>query len=310
MSSWKTSEAVPSQQGRTYLVTGANSGLGFETALALAQKDAEVILACRNQKRGDDAVARIAAAVPQAKLSLLPLDLASLASIREAAARLQDSHSSLTGLINNAGLMALPYTKTADGFEMQIGTNHLGHFALSSLLMPLLEKASGRLVNVSSIFHRQGKVVSDDLSFENRKYKKWDAYGQSKLANLLFTFELHRRLSAKSSSVQALAAHPGYSATELQNKGPRAEGSSVMEQLMEMSNQLFAQSSSIGALPQLRAATDPDAKGGEYYGPDGFFEARGGATLVNANAAAHDREVAAALWQKSIELTGESFAGL
>ncbi len=300
-----------SQAGRTFLVTGANSGLGFESARALARNGATVVLACRNQPKGDEALSRIRAEAPDAKLSLLPLDLADLASVREAASRFRAEHEVLDGLLNNAGLMALPFSKTQDGFEMQIGTNHLGHFALTGLLLPALEKAkAARVVSVSSLYHKRGKLDLSDLFFETRRYDKWVAYAQSKLANLLFAFELQRRASRKKLALLSLGAHPGYSATELQGKGPKAEGSSFLEGVMKVANAVMAQSQERGALPQLRALTDPSAQGGEFYGPGGFQEVWGDAVRVEAVAAAHDEASARGLWERSVELTKVDFEGL
>lgn len=292
-------------------MTGANSGLGFETARALARKGATVVLGCRNEAKGREAVERIRSEVTDAKLELASMDLADLASVRQAAKRLEETHDKLDGLVANAGLMALPKTKTKDGFEMQLGTNHLGHFALTSLLMPLLRKGDhARVVSVSSLYHKRGKLDPDDLFFERRGYDKWAVYAQSKLANLLFAYELDRKLRKASSTVASLAAHPGYSATELQAKGPRMEGSSLAERVMKISNSVFAQSQEKGALPQLRALTDPAAKGGEYYGPSGFQEVWGDAVVVQPARRALDEASAAALWTRSVELTGESFGTL
>jgi NAD(P)-dependent dehydrogenase (short-subunit alcohol dehydrogenase family) len=306
---WASIANIPSQAGKTYVVTGANSGLGFETARALAQKGAHVVLACRSQQKGRAALEKIRSETPTALQTLVALDLASLASIRSCSAELLTLAPTLNGLVNNAGLMALPMTRTEDGFEMQIGTNHLGHFALTSFLLPALEAARGRVVTVSSIMHMVGTVVPDDLSFERRPYDKWKAYGQSKLANLLFTYELERRLRSANKHTIALAAHPGYSATELAYKGPDAEGSRFMHAMMRFGS-MFAQSQERGALPQLRALTDPEAQGGEYYGPKGFLEGRGDAGRVDSNAASKDVTVARALWAQSVALTGESFSGI
>lgn len=311
MNGWASADAMGSQAGHTFLVTGANSGLGFETARALARKGATVVLACRNQNKGDEALARIRTESSEAKVSLLALDLADLRSVREAATRFAAEHAQLDGLVNNAGLMALPFTKTEDGFEMQMGTNHLGHFALTGLLLPSLAKAKApRIVTVSSLYHKRGKLDLSDLFFERRRYDKWVAYAQSKLANLLFAFELQRRASKKELALLSLAAHPGYSATELQGKGPKAEGSSLLEGVMKIANAVMAQSQERGALPQLRALTDPAAQGGEFYGPSGFQEVWGDAVRVQAVAAAHDEATARGLWERSVELTKVDFGGL
>jgi NAD(P)-dependent dehydrogenase (short-subunit alcohol dehydrogenase family) len=309
MQAWSSFSDVPSQTGKVYAITGANSGLGYETARALAQHGARVLMGCRNAERGAAAVAKIRAETPAADISLVAMDLADLASVRSAANEIAKLAPKLDGLVNNAGLMALPMTRTKDGFEMQIGTNHLGHFALTGMLLPAIEAASGRVVNVSSIMHRRGRVVADDLSYVSRKYDKWDAYAQSKLANLLFTYELERRLRAAKRVTVSLAAHPGYSATELAGKGPEAEGSAFMGAMMKVSA-LIAQTQARGALPQLRALTDSAAAGGQYYGPKGPFEMRGDAALVDSNAASKDVQSARALWEKSVELTGEAYASL
>jgi protochlorophyllide reductase len=239
------------------------------------------------------------------------MDLADLSSLRAASQQLAERTERLDGLINNAGLMALPRSSTKDGFEMQLGTNHLGHFALTSLVFPLLLRAgNARVVTVSSLVHKFGTVVIDDLFFQRRRYDKWLAYGQSKLANLLFTFELDRRIKAKQLDVLSLAAHPGYAATELQTKGPRLSGSSFGEWMMKSGNSLLAQSQERGALPELRALTDPAAQAGEYYGPAGFMEMAGDAALVTPAKRALEVEPARALWARSVELTGEGFGGL
>ncbi len=311
MTGWRSSESVPDQTGKSYLVTGANSGLGYEAARALAGKGARVFLGCRNQAKGAEAMAKIREGAPGAALELLQMDLADLSSLRAASQQLTQRAERLDGLINNAGLMALPYSTTKDGFEMQIGTNHLGHFALTSLVLPLLVRTGGaRVVTVSSLVHKFGNVVVDDLFFQRRRYDKWLAYGQSKLANLLFALELDRRLKAKNLDVLSLAAHPGYAATELQTKGPRLSGSSLGEWMMKSGNSLFAQTQERGALPELRALTDPGARAGEYYGPSGFMEVAGDAVLVAPAKRALDVELARALWERSVELTGEDFSGL
>lgn len=311
MAAW-TSRDIPPLGGRLYVVTGANSGIGLVTARELARKGAEVVLACRSTERGELAATSIRDAVLDAKVSVSKLDLASLASVRAFAERLAAEHPSiaergLDGLINNAGLMALPRTLTEDGFEMQLGTNHLGHFALTALLFPSLSKArAGRVVNVSSLVHRVGSLRFDDLMGE-KSYDKWGAYGQSKLANLVFTFELAKRLSDKGSRVAALACHPGYSATDLQRKGPEAEGSALAGAMMKVGNAVFAQSAEKGALPTLRATTDPDASSGDYFGPRGPFEMIGTPVKVGASAAAHDPESGRRLWEESERLTGIRF---
>lgn len=305
-------EDVPDQAGKTFVITGSNSGIGYEAAAVLARKGAEVILGCRSAEKGEAAIASIRKAHPAANVKLMSLDLASLASIRAFAKRFASEHGRLDALINNAGLMAIPYAKTADGFEMQLGTNHLGHFALTGLLFGrLLESAPARVINLSSQAHRMGRIRFDDLMSEKR-YDKWAAYGQSKLANLLFTHELQRRLEAKYGTppVLALSAHPGYSATELQGKGATMGGSRFEAFVMRIGNDIVAQSAAMGALPTLRAAVDPDVKGGEYFGPGGFMEVSGPPKIVGCAAAAKDPETMRRLWEESVRLTGVDFGGL
>src|SRR5919201_1726555 len=298
-----TADRIPDQQGRTAIVTGANSGLGFVTARELARAGAQVVLACRNLEKGNAAANQIRAAWPGAVLQLEELDLGSLDSIRAFADRFESSHDRLDLLINNAGLMATRRRVTADGFETQIGTNHLGHFALTGRLISKLEgRDDARVVTVSSGAHRMGRINFDDLQGE-RRYFRWRAYGQSKLANLLFAFELDRHLRAAGSTVKSLAAHPGYSATNLQSTGPP-----VLDRLvMVVTNRLMAQSVEMGALPILYAATEPGLEGGTYFGPDGPGEQRGHPTRVGSSAAARDEAVARRLWDVSEELTGVRF---
>jgi len=301
--------AVPDQTGRTALVTGANSGLGFQTSLRLASAGATVLMACRNPDKAADALDRIHAQVPGADVSLVALDLASLASVREAAAQVLAAHERLDLLVNNAGVMAIPRTLTADGFEMQFGTNHLGHFALTGLLVELVTATPGsRIVSVASTAHKMGRMRFDDLMGE-RRYEKWSAYGQSKLANLLFTAELQRRLTAARAPTIAVAAHPGWSATHLQTSG-RGVTSGPMLKATELGNRLFAQSDEMGALPSLFAATSPDIIAGGYYGPDGPFELGGLPTQVVPTRKARDVADARELWRRSEELTGISFDSL
>ena len=306
---WTASD-MPDLSGGTIVVTGANSGLGFEGALAFAAKGADVVLACRNAEKGGSARAKIVAAHPRAKVEVMALDLASLASIRAFAEELTRRTLRLDVLCNNAGVMALPRRETADGFEMQIGTNHFGHFALTGLLLPsLLATPGSRIVTQSSGAHRGGRMNFADLHGKTG-YSKWPAYCQSKLANLLFAFELDRRLRAKGSSACSVACHPGYSATELQTAGPRMEGSGFMERIMEIGNQLLAQSAAAGVLPMLYAATSPDADGGDYIGPSGIGELWGGPKKVSSIARARDLESAKRLWTVSEEATGVRYGGL
>ena len=292
---------IPDQQGRTVLITGANSGIGLEAARRFAHAGARVIMACRNTSKGEAAAAAIREELPQAELEISALDLASLDSIRDFAQRHADDTLDL--LINNAGVMVPPYTKTADGFELQLGTNHLGHFALTGLLLDrLIDTPGARVVNISSTAHKIGRIDFDDLQSE-RSYRRWRAYGQSKIANLLFTFELDRRLRASGSELLSVAAHPGYSATNLQF----AATPSRVERLGSVFlNRIVAQSAEAGALPTLFAAT-AEIPGGSFVGPDGFQEMRGKPKLVKAIARAHDEAVARRLWEVSEDLTGVRF---
>lgn len=304
MAQW-TAADIPAQQGKTALITGANSGLGYDTALNLARSGARIVLACRSREKTERAMDSLRAAVPQAQLEFLPLDLSSLDSVRSAAAAFSASHSRLDLLINNAGVMALPLQRTQDGFEMQIGTNHLGHFALTGALLPLLRATPGaRVVSVASLAHRWTRRMNlDDLNFEKGSaYNKWDAYSKSKLANLLFTYELDRRLKKAGLDVQAIAAHPGYSATNL--TGPESSRSSLMRMILGMGDSLVAQPAAMGALPTLYAATVADVQGADYIGPDGFQQIRGYPRKVGSRALARDEALAAGLWERSQTLTG------
>lgn len=301
---------VPSLAGKTVIVTGANSGIGFEAARVLAERGADLIMACRSSERGEAAAQRIRSAAPEARIEVRPLDLASLAAVREFARWFNDSRSALQLLLNNAGLMAIPRQTTVEGFEMQLGVNHLAHFALTGLVLgKLLATPGARVVNVSSQAHLIGRMRWDDLDGE-RSYHKWTAYGQSKLANLLFTFELARRLHAKQATQRALACHPGYASTNLQLVGPTMEGSRLGLLMMKLGNQLMAQSAPEGALPTLYAATSPAAQSGEYIGPSGLFGRAGAPAPLKAAAAAYDPVAMQRLWKVSIERTGVTFAEL
>jgi NAD(P)-dependent dehydrogenase (short-subunit alcohol dehydrogenase family) len=304
MSEKWTAADIPDQSGRTAIVTGANSGLGLVTARELAGAGARVVLACRNLEKGAAARAAIGAEVPGAELELESLDLSSLDSVRSFAATYRQGHEGLDLLINNAGVMAPPRRRTADGFELQFGTNHLGHFALTALLIEAIEgRPDGRVVTMSSNAHKLGAIAFDNLGGE-RRYFRWRAYAQSKLANLLFALELDRRLRAAGSSVKSLAAHPGYAATNLQHAGPPGIDSAIMR----LTNSLMAQSEEMGALPELYAATAPGLEGGTYVGPDGVGEHRGHPKPVSPNRAARDEATARRLWEVSEELTGVRFA--
>ena len=303
MSDKWTAADVPAQTGRRAIVTGANSGLGFETALALATHGAEVTLAVRDTAKGEAAADQIRSQAPQASLEVRRLDLADLASIDEFAWLWRESHpDGLDLLINNAGIMAIPRRETADGFEMQFGTNHLGHFALTGRLLEAL-RPEGRIVTVSSQAHRMGRMDFDDLMGE-RKYGAWRAYGQSKLANLLFMRGLAERLERAGSTVASVAAHPGYASTHLQAVGPEMRGQGWMTKVMGGVNKVMAQSAAMGALPTLYAATFPAIRSGDYVGPDGFGEQRGHPKLVGMTPSARDDAAADRLWAVSEDLTG------
>ena len=303
MSERWTAERIPDQSGRTAIVTGANSGLGLVTARELSRAGARVVLACRNMQKGEAALRECKAAASGDEPGLEQLDLASLDSVREFAGRFKEAHEGLDLLINNAGVMASPRRSTADGFELQFGTNHLGHFALTGLVIGAMEgREDARVVTLSSNAHRFGRIAFDNLSGD-RRYFRWRAYGQSKLANLLFALELDRRLRAAGSSVKSLAAHPGYAATNLQFAAPPAVDAAVMR----LGNAVVAQNDEMGALPTLYAATEPGLEGGTFCGPDGFLEQRGHPKPVAPNGAARDEQVARRLWQVSEEMTGVRF---
>ncbi|MFI5352786.1 MAG: oxidoreductase [Candidatus Binatales bacterium] len=298
-----SADDLPDLSGKTIVVTGGNSGIGYEAAIQFARRQARVVLACRNMDKAHAAAERIAALAPGASVEAMALDLSSLVSVRSFADAFKARNRMLHVLCNNAGVMAIPYSRTADGFEMQFGTNHLGHFALTGLLLDRLLAADGaRVVTVSSGAHKMGQIHFDDLKLEHG-YGKWRAYGQSKLANLLFAYELQRRIEAAGAKLISVACHPGYAATNLQAMGPRMSGSAMMETLMGLSNRLFAQSAAMGALPTLYAATAPELRGGEYIGPDGLGEMWGHPAKVDSNAASHDTASAARLWQISEQLT-------
>ncbi|MEU7480396.1 oxidoreductase [Lentzea sp. NPDC042327] len=290
MSRW-TDADIPDQTGRTVLVTGANSGLGLRTAQVLADKGAHVLMGCRSTERGEAARRQV-----RGSAEVLPLDLADLASVRAAAHRV----GTLDVLVNNAGIMAVPLGRTADGFERQFGTNHLGHAALTFLLLPVLRQRPGaRVVTVASIMHKYGRMNFDDPNWEHRSYHAAAAYSQSKLANILFARELDRRCP----DVASIGAHPGMTATELTNNMASAHRSSVMRLGGRLSH-LFSQSVEMGALPQLYAATSPDAHGGLYYGPGGFNGLRGHPAIAGMTPAARDDLAASRLWDLTVKLTG------
>ena len=303
MSDKWTAAAIPSLAGLRAVVTGANSGLGYETALALAAHGAQVTMAVRDTAKGDAAAQQIRAQAPQASIEVRRLDLADLASIDEFAWLWRESHpDGLDMLINNAGIMAIPRRETADGFEMQLGTNHLGHFALTGRLLDAI-RPEGRIVTVSSQAHRMGRMDFDDLMGE-RKYGAWRAYGQSKLANLLFMRGLAECLERAGSTVASIGAHPGFASTHLQAVAPEMKGRGWQVKIMDGVNKVMAQSAAMGALPTLYAATFPAIRSGDYVGPDGFGEQRGHPKLVGMNASARDDEAANRLWTVSEDLTG------
>ncbi|MFF4060188.1 oxidoreductase [Streptomyces sp. NPDC001668] len=306
MSGW-SAENVPDQSGRVAVVTGANSGIGYVTARELARRGARVVLACRSEARGVEARDRMAGEVPGAEVEFARLDLGDLASVREFAAAYR--HGRLDLLVNNAGVMALPYGTTADGFETQFGTNHLGHFALTGLLLPaLLATPAARVVSVSSAAHALANIDIRDLNSE-RRYRRWIAYARSKTANLLFVHELARRLAAHGSDVIAAAAHPGYAATNLQAAGPRMAGRKVAERFVGIGNRFFAQSADAGALPTLYAATAPGVLPDSFTGPS--RGGRRGSPAPSWRAPwTRDDQAAGLLWAASEELTGVAYDAL
>jgi len=304
MTDW-TIANIPPQGGKLAVVTGATGGLGYQTAMRLAQAGAEVVLAGRNEAKGREAVSKIRDQFPDAKISFDVLDLANLASVADFARRLATTHSSLDLLINNAGVMALPTRQTtADGFEMQFGTNYLGHYALTAQLLPLLRGAQQpRVVSLSSIAHRTGFIQFSDLQGE-RFYSPWKAYNQSKLAMLMFALELQRRSDAAGWNLISNASHPGWARTDLFANGP---GFGLISFASQFAAPLFSQSAESGALPTLFAATSPQAEGGGYYGPNGLYELRGPPAPARIMPQARDKAAAAKLWDVSQQLTGASF---
>lgn len=299
-----TAADMPDQTGRIAVVTGANSGLGLVAARELARAGADVVLACRDTEKGEAALASIHGEVPGATVAMEGLDLASLDSVRAFAVRFAGERDGLDLLINNAGVMAPPRRETADGFELQLGTNHLGHFALTGLLLGEMQgREDARVVTTSSTAHRFGRISFDNLQGE-RHYFRWSAYAQSKIANVLFARELDRRLREADSTVSSLAAHPGYADTNLQTAAPPLLDRAVMA----LTNRLFAQSAEMGALPELYAATRPYLDGGLFIGPDGFDEQRGYPKVVSPVGRGRDQANAERLWSVSEELTGVRYA--
>lgn len=299
---WTTSD-IPDQTGRVAVITGANTGLGLETAGALAAKGAKVILAVRNTTKGEGALRSILKDHPTADVSIQAIDLSSLESVRSAAADLRATHDRIDLLINNAGVMYTEWQTTDDGFEFQMGVNHLGHFVLTSLLLDRMTDVEGsRIVNVASVAHKIKSSLDPETMMSDEKYDRVAAYGRSKLANLLFTYELQRRLEAANARTVAVVAHPGVSATELGRNSPK------ILQITKKITDPILQTPAMGALPQLRAATDPATVGGAYYGPGGFLEFRGHPEVVTSSDRSHDKDLQALLWLRSTELTGETFA--
>lgn len=302
MSDKWTAADIPDQSGRVAIVTGANSGVGLIESHELARAGCHVIMACRNAEKAEVALASVRAAVPDAAAEFEPLDLANLESVRAFAERFRQRGEPLDLLINNAGLMAPPRSETADGFELQLGTNHLGHFALTNLLLDLMNgRDDARVVTISSNAHWLGRINFDNLQGK-RRYFRWNAYNQSKLANLMFALELDRRLRAIGSPIRSLAAQPGYAATNLHSSAPAFDRA-----VMAVLEKVGSHPAEIGALSILRAATEPGLAGGSYVGPDGWLEFRGHPTLNSPKRNARDEATASRLWQVSEELTGTSF---
>jgi NAD(P)-dependent dehydrogenase (short-subunit alcohol dehydrogenase family) len=302
-----TAEDIPQLDGKTVLITGANSGLGLESAKALASKGAHVVLACRTLAKARAAEQSIRAVAPNAKLSPQAVDLGDLSSVRGFAREIAGTFPTLDVLLNNAGVMATPYLRTADGFELQFGTNHLGHFALTGLLFELLAKTPGaRVVTVSSSAHRMGVMRFDDPNWE-RGYAKWPAYGMSKLANLLFAYELARRCQITGIGVRSVAAHPGVSSTNLFLRGPELAQQNLLAWGSNLFTRLVGQPADRGALPQLYAAVAPDVADGEYFGPDGLQELHGYPKRTRSNSRSRDPQSMRRLWELSERLTGVHF---
>lgn len=308
MAKCKLSDYSGSHKGKVAIVTGANSGLGYYTALGLAQKGCEVVMACRSMERGEIARKELLEKTPEAKVVLMQLDLADLNGVREFAMAYKKQYDRLDLLMNNAGIMAIPYGKTKDGFEMQFGVNHLGHFVLTAELLSLL-KASGpsRIVSVSSLAHKMGAINYEDINWE-KNYSKMRAYGMSKLANLLFARELADRISASGSEIKVMAAHPGYADSNLFERGPQMENKNFTVKLTRMANRLVAQTTQMGALPSLYAAISEDAENGAYYGPSGMFEVKGCPKKVNPSKRKVSKQDQERLWDLSESLTGIQFS--
>lgn len=303
-----TSADIGDLTGQRIVITGASSGLGLHSATALAAAGAHVVMACRNQQKGAQARDEVLATASGASVEVAALDLASLASVRHFAAEQTQAGARIDLLLNNAGVMAVPFGRTEDGFETQIGTNHFGHFALTAQLAPVLAD-DARVVTVSSQAHRWTPGIDlDDINWQQRRYKRWQAYGDSKLANLLFHFGLARRAEAAGRGWTVAAAHPGYAATHLQLVAAEQKQSKLEGAVMGLANRVFAQSGAMGALPSLYAVTAPDVRSGDFFGPDGFQQMRGHPTRVPCRRAARDEQLADRLWTLSERLTGCNFA--
>jgi NAD(P)-dependent dehydrogenase (short-subunit alcohol dehydrogenase family) len=304
--SW-TPNQMPPQDDRVAVVTGANSGIGFHASQELARHGAHVVMACRNEKKAREAMARIRAEIPSASLSFVPLDLSSQKNVRDAATLIRRQQSKIDLLLNNAGLMWLEEGLTEDGFEQQIGTNHFGHFTLTLQLLERMVKVPGsRIVTVSSIAHRGGRIHFDNLTLKG-EYGRQKAYAQSKLANLMFAIELDRRLQQAGARTRSLACHPGVSNTNLAVPGIVEQSPLKIGKIVDWIWPLFTQSAEKGAWPTLYAATSADAEGGQYYGPKGWFEAMGAPAPARARRYAQDPEKGRRLWQLSEQLTGEHY---
>ncbi len=302
---WNAAE-IGELENEIVVITGANSGLGFSATKILAEHGVKVVMACRSLDKAEQAKEEIEKEVDEPDLEVMELDLSDLESVKSFSEEFKQKYDSLDILCNNAGLMALPRRETEHGFEMQLGVNHLGHFALTAHLIDLIVEASGRVVNQSSMAHEDGEIDFDDLMSED-DYSKWGAYGQSKLANLLFTYELNRRLEDKDIDVESVACHPGISDTNLFKIGPKMEHSKIKLYLGQMISKIFGQSPSKGCLPMLYAATSEQIQGGEYIGPDGFKQARGYPEKQGSSEASHNEDDAKKLWERSEELIGLKF---
>lgn len=302
-----TATDIPDLSGKIAVVTGGNSGLGFYTCLELARKGAKVIIAGRSEERGNAALAKIKSEIPTADLQFMQLDLANIESVRHFVSSFLDSHKKLDILVNNAGVMAIPLRRTEQGFEMQFGTNHLGHFALTSLLFNCIANTPGaRIVNVSSLMHKFGKINFEDLNSEN-SYSKWRAYSQSKLSNILFSLELDRRIRLSGIETKVMAVHPGYASTNLQTRGGEMEGSKMNVWMNIFLNKILAQPAWKGALPSLYAASCEKAGSGKFYGPSDFGSVRGYPVEEKLNPKLTSPDVAKRLWEESERLTGIAF---